>query len=75
MFSMISMHAWRSCGKFIVDSLGVKIIFGMPKGAKMSLALNKPHEIGSPLFKFKCYLQACTVISAKKLMILEYPLT
>ena len=29
---------------------------GMPRGAKMSLALNDPHEISCSSFKFKHYL-------------------
>jgi hypothetical protein len=43
--------------------------FGMPRGAKMSLALNKT-KIGCSSFKFKHYLQECTT-SGKNLLLLH----
>jgi hypothetical protein len=36
---------------------------GMPRGAKMSLALNEAIRVAS--YKFKHYLQACTTIGKK----------
>jgi len=41
--------------------------FGMQsRGAKMSLAINEPHEIGCSSFKFKPYLRACTPYIERK---------
>jgi hypothetical protein len=49
-----SVHGWRSEQRtswyqFIEGQTHI----GMPRGAKMSLALNELHEIGCPLFNFK----------------------
>ena len=49
-------------------SLRVKTYFGMPKGPKMSLALNELQEIGCSSFTFKQFLIACTA-SGKKLLL------
>ena len=50
---------------------------GMPRGAKMSLAFNEPHEIGCSSLKFKFYLRTCTITSGKNLLILyaKQPMT
>jgi hypothetical protein len=41
---------------------------GMPRGAKLSLPFNEPHEIGRSSFIFKLNMRACTA-RGKKLLI------
>ena len=49
-----SVHGWRFEQRtFWYQFIESQTHFGMPKGAKMSLALNELHEIGCPLFNFK----------------------
>jgi hypothetical protein len=40
--------------------------FGMPRGASMTLAINKLTKIGCSLFKIKHYLQARTTCGQKE---------
>ena len=53
-----------------IDLLRVNLMFGMPTGAKMSLALTEQIEIGCSSFKFKHHLRARTITRANKLLIL-----
>jgi hypothetical protein len=43
--------------------------FGMPRGASMTLAINKLTKIGCSLFKIKHYLQARTTCGQRELLI------
>lgn len=58
-----------------MDLLQVQTHFGMSRCAKMSLALNEPHEVGCSPLKLRQYLRACTTIGQKFLILyVEQPM-
>jgi hypothetical protein len=67
MFGMFSVHGYLEvmC-RFEGRTKSINILNeGMPRGAKMSLALNEP-EMGCSLLKFKDHLRTCTTTSETK---------
>jgi hypothetical protein len=65
-----SVEVWTKDRRtFYISSLRVKLSFDMPRGARMSLALNEPHKIGCSSFWVKDCPRVCTTSGKKVLML------